>query len=157
MLKKTIKFKDLDGNQLEEDFYFNLTKADIAEMEIGEAKHGGLSAILEKIVAETDGKKILELLNEIVRRAYGEKSSDGRRFIKNDEVWENFYYTDAHSELLFELYTDSASAAAFVRGIAPAEFSDKMGDTDGMSPEEIRKLAMESMQGHKTKQEKSES
>lgn len=157
MLKKTIKFKDLDGNQLEEDFYFNLSKADFAEMEMGEAKYGGMAAIIEQIVAETDGKRIVELMGEIVRRSYGKRSADGRRFIKNDEVWEDFRYSDAYSELIFELYTDPNAASAFVRGIVPDELSDKMDDTDGMSPEEIRKLAMESMQGHKPKQEKTKS
>ena len=153
MLKKTITFKDLDGNQLEEDFYFNLSKAELAEMEIGETKHGGMSGILQKIIEEEDGKKIVEMLNEIIKSAYGVRSDDNRRFIKNEQVWEDFYHTDAHSELLFELYTDPQSASAFMKGIAPAEVGDKMEDVSGLSPEEIRKKAIEQMQGHKSKQD----
>lgn len=153
MLKKTIKFKDLDGNPLEEDFYFNISKAELAEMEIGEAKQGGMAAVIQQIIDETDGKKITALLNEVIKTAYGVRSSDNRRFIKNDEVWEDFYHTDAHSELLYELYTDSAKAAEFMNGIAPIEVSQKMPVVDGMTAEEIRKTAMESMQGHKPKQD----
>lgn len=153
MLKKTIKFKDLDGNQLEEDFYFNLSKAEIAEMEIGEAKHGGMSAIIEKIVAETDGKKIVELLNEIIKKSYGVRSSDNRRFIKSEEAWEEFFYSDARDELLYELFTNPTAASDFVKGIVPSEVSDKMGDSGETSPEELRKKAIEAMQGHKPKQD----
>lgn len=153
MLKKTIKFKDFDGNTLEEDFYFNLSKSELAEMEIGEIKRGGMSAVIQEIVKETDGKRITALLNDVIKLSYGERSSDNRRFIKSEEVWENFYYTDAHSELLYELYTDPDAAAAFMKGIAPAELTEKIEDTDGMTPEEIRKQAIESMQGHKPKQD----
>lgn len=151
MLKKTITFKDLDGNTLTEDFYFNISKAELAEMEIGETKHGGMSAVLQKIIEEEDGKKIIELLNEIIKTAYGVRSDDKRKFIKNDEVWEDFYHTDAHSELLFELYTNPTEAAAFMKGVAPAEVADKMEDTSNLSPEEIRQKAIEQMQGHKSK------
>lgn len=151
MLKKTIKFKDLDGNQLEEDFYFNISKAELAEMEIAEARHGGMSAVLQKIIDEEDGKKVIELLNEIIKTAYGVRSDDNRKFIKNDEVWEDFYHTDAHSELLFELYSNPTEAAAFMRGVVPPELSEKMDDTSNLSPEELRQKAIEQMQGHKSK------
>lgn len=152
MLKKTIKFQDLDGNQLEEDFYFNISKADLAELDIVEAKNGGMAQVLERIVAEEDGKKIVELLNKVIKTAYGVRSSDNRRFIKNEEVWEDFYHTDAHSELLFELYSNPQAAAAFIRGISPVDVSDKMEITEGMTAEEIRKQAVEAMQGHKSKE-----
>ena len=153
MLKKTITFKDLDDNTLTEDFYFNLSKSELAEMEIGESKNGGMQAVIRQIIEETDGKKITALLNDVIKLSYGERSSDRRRFVKSEEVWENFYYTDAHSELLYELYTDPDAAAAFMRGIAPAELADKLEDADGLTPEEIRKQAVEAMQGHKSKQE----
>lgn len=154
MLKKTIKFEDLDGNQLQEDFYFNLSKAELAEMEIGEVKHGGMKAVLEKIVKEQDGKKILAMLKDLVKNAYGVRSDDGRRFIKNDEVWDNFKDTDAYDELLWELYTDADSASAFVRGIAPSDIQAQIDEAEasGLSEEELRKKAIEQMQGHKSKQ-----
>lgn len=153
MLKKTITFKDLDGNSLTEDFYFSVSKAELAEMEIGETKNGGMAAVIQQIIDETDGKKITTLLNNVIKLAYGERSSDNRRFIKSEEAWENFYYTDAHSELLYELYTDAGKAAEFMNGIVPTEVAEKMPDADGVSAEEIRKTAMESMQGHKPKQD----
>lgn len=153
MYKKTITFKDFNDNTLTEDFYFNLSKSEIAELEIGEAKYGGLSAVINQIIAETDGKKILEILNDLIKKAYGVKSPDGRRFIKNDEVWEDFYHTDAHSEMIFEVYTKPDSLIEFFKGAAPDELTkDLEGESvEGMSAEEIRAKAIDSMQGHKPK------
>lgn len=149
MLKKSITFQDLDGNSLTEDFYFNLNKTELFELNLTE---GGLQEKLSKIIAEEDGQKIVAMMNDIVKSAYGVRSDDNKRFIKNDEVWEDFQQSDAHSELLWELYTDAAKSAAFIRGVVPSEFSDKMENFEELSAEEIRKKAVEQMQGHKTKE-----
>ena len=153
MLKKTIKFQDLEGNTLSEDFYFNLSKAELAEMEIVESKNGGMKALLEQIVREEDGKKVLELLKQIVKLSYGVRSDDNRRFIKTEEAWEDFKHTDAHSELLFEMYTNAHAASAFMKGISPVDIQEKALETEGLTPEEIREKAIEAMQGHKPKQD----
>lgn len=118
MLKKTIKFTDYDGNERTEDFYFNLSKAEITEMELTQT--GGLVRLIEKIVAEQDSKRIIEIFKDLILRSYGEKSPDGRRFIKNKEIQEAFSQTEAYSELFMELATDADAAADFVNGIIPA-------------------------------------
>lgn len=117
MLKKTITYTDYDGNSRTEDFYFNLNKAEIAEMEASEI--GGLSNLLKKIVAERNNKKIIELFKELILRAYGEKSPDGKRFVKNQELRDAFCQTEAYSELFMELAGNAEAAAAFVNGITP--------------------------------------
>lgn len=117
MLKKTIKYVDYDGNEREEDFYFNLSKAEIAEMEM--STNGGLDKMINRIIAERDNKRIIELFKDLVLRAYGKKSDDGRRFIKNQELRDDFSQTEAYSELFMELATDADAAAAFVNGIVP--------------------------------------
>ena len=117
MLKKTITYTDYDGNERTEDFYFNLTKTEVAEIELSTS--GGLVKVLEKIVKEQDSKKVLELLKDIVLRAYGEKSMDGKRFIKNQELRDGFTQTEAYSELFIELITNAEMAAAFINGIIP--------------------------------------
>ena len=125
MLKKTITYTDYDGNERTEDFYFNLTKAEVMEMELGTT--GGMKKMLEKIVSEQDSKRIIESFKDIILRSYGEKSPDGRRFIKNDEIRNSFAQTEAYSILFMELATDSGAAADFVNGIVP-KIEDKKNE-----------------------------
>jgi hypothetical protein len=117
MLKKTIKYTDFNGVERSEDFYFNLSKSEVAEMEL--STKGGLSSHLRAIVASDDQKILVETFKEIILKAYGEKSEDGKRFIKSKELSESFYQTEAYSELFIELISSSEMAAAFVNGIVP--------------------------------------
>lgn len=117
MLKKTITYTDYDGVERTEDFYFNLSKAEIAEMELSTA--GGLDKTINRIVAEQDGKRIIALFKDLVLKSYGKKSDDGRRFIKSQELRDEFSQTEAYSDLFMELATDADAAAAFVNGIVP--------------------------------------
>lgn len=127
MLKKTITYTDYDGVQRTEDFYFNLSKAEIAEMELSTA--GGLDKTINRIVAEQDGARIIALFKDLVLKSYGKKSDDGRRFIKNQELRDDFAQTEAYSDLFMELATDADAAAAFVNGIVP-----KMDDVRPKEP-----------------------
>lgn len=121
MLKKSIKYKNLfTDEEITKDFYFNLSKAEIAEMEL--SRKGGLKAHLEAIVEAEDGKAIMQEMREIILKAYGKRS--GESFIKNDEVREEFSSSEAYSELFMELVTDAAAAGAFVRGIVPTDLRD---------------------------------
>ena len=117
MLKKEITYIDYDGNERTEDFYFNLTKAEVTEMEM--SQNGGLVKFLEKIVAEQDAKRIIDSFKDLILRSYGEKSPDGKRFIKNQELRDAFSQTEAYSDLFMELGTNAEAAAAFVNGIVP--------------------------------------
>lgn len=117
MLKKTMTYTDYDGNQRTEDFYFNLSKAEVMEWELGTT--GGMQKMIERIVAEQDTKRIVELFKEIILKAYGEKSADGKRFVKSKEITEAFAQTEAYSDLFMELSTDSEAAASFINGIVP--------------------------------------
>ena len=117
MIKKTITYTDYDGNDRTEDFYFNLTKAEVMEMEM--MTDGGLQKMIEKIIQTSDTKRIIEIFKSIILKSYGEKSPDGRRFIKNDELREGFAQTEAYSQLFMELATDAKAATDFVNGIIP--------------------------------------
>lgn len=134
MLKKTITFIDYDGNERTEDHYFNLSKAEVIEMELGES--GGLSKTLEKIVAEQDNVKLMKYFKSIILKSYGEKTADGRRFIKSPELSEAFTQTEAYSELFMELM-DSEKMAEFVNGIIPNTESDKPMISDTVKPSAI--------------------
>ena len=119
MLKKTIAYTDYDGNDRKEDFFFNLNKAEIVELELGTT--GGLTKTLEKIVQEKDNKRIVEYFKSIILKAYGEKSADGRRFVKSQELRDAFEQTEAYAELFMELSSDAKAAAEFIAGIVPKE------------------------------------
>lgn len=118
MIKKTIKYTDYNGKVREEDFYFNLNKAELTEMEF--SHDGGLTGLIERVVKEQDNKEIIRIFKDLVLKAYGVKSDDGRRFIKNDELRDSFAQTEAYSELFMELATDADAASAFINGITPA-------------------------------------
>ena len=117
MLKKTIKYTDYDGNEREEDFYFNLSKAEVTEMEL--SKEGGMSEYIKKISAAQNAPELIKLFKEIITKSYGEKSLDGKRFIKNKEITEAFTQTEAYSELFVELASNADEAVKFVNGIMP--------------------------------------
>lgn len=121
MLKKMITYTDFDGNQRTEEHQFNLTQAELTEMEL--SLNGGLSQLLEKIIQDNDQKQIIEYFKKIILMAYGKKSLDGRQFIKSDDVREEFVSTAAYSELFMELATDADAAAAFINGIMPPKIS----------------------------------
>lgn len=118
MLKKTMTYEDFDGVQRTEDFYFNLTQAELMEMEL--STEGGIEKMVKKIVDTKDTKKICEVFKDIVLRAYGEKSLDGKRFVKTEEIKQAFAQTQAYSDLFMELATDADAAAKFINGIVPA-------------------------------------
>ena len=119
MLKKTITYTDYNYTERTEDFYFNLTKAEIMEMEMSAS--GGLAETIQRIVAAQDAPAIIKIFKELVLKAYGEKSPDGKRFIKSDEIATAFSQTEAYSILFMELATNADAAAKFVNGIIPSD------------------------------------
>lgn len=124
MLKKTITYHDYNGVEYTQDFYFNLSKAEIMEMEMGTT--GGLAEMIAKIVAAQDAPAIIKIFKDLILKSYGEKSADGKRFIKSDEISTAFTQTEAYSELFMELATDAEAAAAFVNGIIPADMAKEV-------------------------------
>ena len=123
MLKKTIKYTDYDGNEREEDFYFNLNKAEVTEMEL--SKQVGLSEYIKRIVAAQDAPSLIELFKELICKSYGEKSLDGKRFVKSKELTEEFTQTEAYAELFVELASNAEEATKFVNGIMPKNMNIK--------------------------------
>ena len=119
MLKKTITYTDYNGTERTEDFYFNLSKAEITEMEL--SMEGGMRAYIQKIIAAKSQLALVTLFKEIVMKAYGKKSTDGRLFMKNDAIRAEFEAHPAYSMIYMDLVTDEAKASAFVNGIMPAD------------------------------------
>lgn len=128
MLKKTITFSDYDGNSRTEDFYFNLSKAELMEMELSEA--GGLEQRVKRIIDSQDTPQIISIFKDLILKSYGVKSPDGKRFIKNAELVEEFVQTEAYSELFMELATDADAASKFINSILPADIQAEIAKSD---------------------------
>ena len=124
MIKKTITYTDYNGNERKEDFYFNLTKAEIMEMEM--SIKGGLAEMINRIVAAQDQPAIIKIFKDLIIKAYGVKSADGKRFMKSQEITDEFVQTEAFSQLFMELATDADAAGKFVNGIVPADMAQQM-------------------------------
>ena len=121
MIKETITYEDYNGNERTEDFYFNLSKAEIMEMEMSTT--GGLAEMIQRIVAAQDQPAIIKIFKDLILKAYGVKSPDGKRFIKSEELSVDFSQTEAYSQLFMKLATDADAAANFVNGIVPANMA----------------------------------
>ena len=117
MYKKTIAFTDYNGVDRQEDFYFNLNESEVTKMEL--RIPGGLSAMMQRIVQKMDAQQIIDTFEDLIRQSYGEKSPDGREFIKSPERVERFMQTEAYNKLFMELCTDSKAAAEFFNNIIP--------------------------------------
>lgn len=124
MYKKTITYPDYNGEEIKEDFYFNLTKAEILEMQL--EKEGGLAEKIQSIVDSKNVPELIKIFKELILRSYGKKSDDGKRFIKSPELSREFTQTEAYSELFMELATDSDAASAFINGIIPANLAKEL-------------------------------
>lgn len=124
MLVKKIKYKDYNGIEREEDFYFNLNKAEIFNLQFGRVK-GGLDTYIKKMIEAEDVPSLINLFEDLVLSAYGEKSEDGKRFIKNDMLREEFKQTEAYSELIMELVQDDKVASDFINALVPKDLADE--------------------------------
>lgn len=117
MYIKTMTYTDYDGEQRTENFCFNLTQAEIAEMDLSAT--GGLEQTIKDIIAAKDNAKLVQLFKGLILKSYGVKSSDGRRFIKSEQLSEEFSQTEAYSDLFMELASDASAAAEFINKITP--------------------------------------
>lgn len=117
MIKWPITYTDYNGEEHTEDFYFNLNKAEVMEMNLN--ANGAYGEYLQRIVDQRDGKSIAEEFKRLITKSYGEKSDDGRRFVKSDAISDAFMQTEAYSELYIQLATDPDAANKFIEGVLP--------------------------------------
>ena len=137
MLKESITYTDFNGEERTEEFYFNLTKAELVELET--SMHDGLSEAIKRIVAEDNQENIVKIFKEIILKAYGSKSIDGRRFIKNQEIRDDFAASEPYSVLFMKLATDAEAATAFVNGIVPTDLNK--GTTPNTTPAAVTPIS----------------
>ena len=121
MHKETITYKDYNGLERKEDFFFNLTKAELTEMELGVV--GGFTEMVQKIIDTQDAPQLIKTFKDMILKSYGEKSADGRRFVKSQELSDAFAQTEAYSQLFMALATDAERASKFVNGVIPSDIA----------------------------------
>lgn len=125
MVTKEITFTDYNGQERKEKYQFNFTKAELTEMEL--SVNGGLSAMMERIKETDDRPELMRIFKDLILKAYGVKSADGKRFVKSEELRTEFSQTEAYSELYMELVTNTDSAINFFNGLIPNDLKDKNG------------------------------
>lgn len=130
MLKKTITYTDYNGVTRKEDFYFNLSQAEIAEMQL--TTPGGMSTLLNRIVDAREDTELIKIFKKLIFDSYGEKSADGKYFKKSKELSQAFSQTEAYSVMFMELASDANAAAEFVKGILPSDIQNKMNEMNSL-------------------------
>lgn len=147
MLKKTITYEDFNGDTVTEDFYFHLSKAELVELEM--SHEGGLSASLERIIQAQDNKSLITEFKNLLLLSYGKRSDDGRRFVKTQELRDEFTSTEAYSSLFMELVTETEKAIEFVQGVIPKDLTEeaaKVTNLEAVPAPEVRIVTPEEMQ-----------
>lgn len=124
MHKETVKYIDYNGVERTEDVYFNLSKAELMEMQLSTA--GGFDTMINKLIKAQDQPTLVKIFKDIILRSYGVPSPDGRRFVKTKELTEEFTQTEAYSDLYMKFITDSEAAAKFINGIMPKSLIEQM-------------------------------
>lgn len=126
MISKTIKYTDFNGVEREEDFYFNLSKAELTEWQL--SKDGGLDSLIEKIVKEKNVPKMIEYIKTFILKSYGIKSEDGKHFMKSEKISNEFYCSEAYSELFMEVSSSPEAAMNFINGILPSDIRQQIAE-----------------------------
>ncbi len=124
MVKRKVTYRDFDGEERTDVFYFNLTEAELTEIEL--EYDGDMSNKLQIMRENRDGRGMFSLITNLILRAYGEKTSDGKRFVKNAEMREAFAASEAYSELLKGLLEDENKLTAFIAAIMPEDIRTKI-------------------------------
>lgn len=122
MIKKTVNYEDFNGEKVTEDCYFNLSKAELLEMNFEKA--GGLDNYAKSIINARDVATMMAIYKELLLKAYGVKTPDGKHFMKNEQIRMEFECSPAYSEIYTELISDEKAAAEFFNGVIPKDLAD---------------------------------
>lgn len=128
MLKKTITYEDYNGDTVTDDFYFNLTKVECMELEYSFGANNTLTNTITTLVESNDVGALIAAIKKILLMSYGIKTPDGKRFIKNDSVREEFEQSPAFEKIYWDLVTNQDEAASFISGIVPQNVRDSLGE-----------------------------
>lgn len=127
MLARKVKYTDFDGNEAVDTFYFNLSQTELVEYNVDSSYPSGFTKFIQKIIESSNHDELIREFKKLILASYGVKSEDGKRFIKSDELREEFVQTAAYDALFIELATNETAAAEFIKGVIPTNLR---GDQD---------------------------
>ena len=126
MLPKKITYTDFNGEEKTETFYFNLTEAELAKMQLSSI--ASLDVMIKNLIETDDREKIVEIFDKFILMSYGERSIDGKYFKKEDSIRgryaDDFKASGAYNALFMELVTDTKAVTDFINGILPAKLKE---------------------------------
>lgn len=131
MFKKEIEYQDFNGQQRKETFYFNLSKAELMEMEL--STQAGMEEMIKMLIATKDNAKIVQTFKDLILKSYGIKSEDGTRFIKTPELREAFEQSNAYSELFMEILSNTDAQVSFINGVVNGVNVPEMKEEDAIA------------------------
>lgn len=135
MITETLTYVDFGGTERTEDFYFNLTEAEVLNLSL--SKEGGMEAYIKKIVNAKSQLELVKLFQDVLRISYGKRSEDGRKFEKSPEIFADFEATQAYSDFYMSLVTNTDKAIAFINGLCdtkPAKAEKNAPQIAGNAP-----------------------
>ena len=136
MYARMIEYEDYNGTKREEEFLFNMNEAELTMWMMTDGDYS-LNQKIKRIAQKRNGREVMDIFEDFIRRTYGEVSLDGKQFVKNDEVWERFRYSNAFSVLFMELVTDAAKGAEFINSVIPKELADAVAKAIKENPDGI--------------------
>lgn len=134
MLKRPITYEDFNGETVTDIYYFHLSKPELLKLQVGNA--GGLNGLIQRIIETKDGEGIIAEFEKIVLMSYGQKSDDGKRFTKSEELRTEFSQTAAYQTLFMEIATNDTKAVEFLKGILPADMQDEIEKAEMKIPDQ---------------------
>ena len=131
MFKHVIKYTDYNGTEREEQFYFNLSKAELMEMEL--STQAGVEEMIRMLIATNDNAKIVQIYKDLILKSYGIKSEDGRRFIKSQALRDQFEQSEAYSEFFMEILSNNKLQSDFINGVISGTNVPNMDEKEAIS------------------------
>ena len=128
MFSRTFEYKGYDGNMHKDTYWFNLDEAELTKMEL--SRVGGIRGFMTRLMKENRPAEIVDMFEKIILGSVGERTADGRRFVKNQEIIDDFRFTPAYSQLFMELVSSSEKLSEFFRGCIPEEVAAKITEKE---------------------------
>jgi len=124
MYKTTVEYEDFNGEKKKRTLYFNLSQSELTELKY--ESNGALEDKIVEIVATKNRSEMMLLFTKLLKMAYGEKSEDGEYFIKNEEVYNRFKYSNAYDAFLEKLVESDSELENFIKYVLPKKLSNKV-------------------------------
>lgn len=143
MFSRTFEYTGYDGQPHKDTWWFNLSEAELYKLELSNL--GGMNGMMNRLLRESKPGEIVEVFESLILSAVGERSVDGRKFIKNQEIRDDFYQSKAYSDLFVELVSSGEKLAEFLKGAIPAEVAAELAKAEEASKAEEGKPVLQAL------------